>query len=64
MHAGTMQSVLHLQVLGAPLASGLLMADGFLNLKGWQWLFLLEGLPTVFMALWVRILSFCQPVCT
>ena len=28
-------------------------ADGFLGLRGWQWLFLLEGIPTVFLGIWV-----------
>ena len=32
-------------VIGAPLASLILGTDGVLNLHGWQWLFLLEGLP-------------------
>jgi MFS family permease len=34
-------------VVGAPLAAGLLQLDGLVGLKGWQWLFLLEGLPTI-----------------
>lgn len=34
-------------VVGAPLAAGLLQMDGFASLQGWQWLFLLEGLPTI-----------------
>ena len=42
------------QVLGAPLASGLLLADGALGLHGWQWLFLVEGAPTIIAGLWVR----------
>jgi hypothetical protein len=29
------------------------IADGFLGLRGWQWLFLLEGIPTVFLGIWV-----------
>lgn len=35
------------QVVGAPLAAGLLRLDGTAALRGWQWLFLLEGLPTI-----------------
>lgn len=35
------------------MASGLLLTDGFLNLHGWQWLFLLEGLPTICLGIWV-----------
>lgn len=35
------------QVLGAPLAAGILAMDGLAGLRGWQWLFLLEGLATI-----------------
>ncbi|MFL9826822.1 MFS transporter [Rhodoplanes sp. SY1] len=31
--------------IGAPLSSLLLQTHGFLGLSGWQWLFILEGLP-------------------
>jgi MFS family permease len=35
-------------VIGAPLSGAILQfADGLLSLRGWQWLFLLEGLPSV-----------------
>lgn len=34
-------------VIGGPLAGLLLGMDGLLGLHGWQWLFLLEGLPAV-----------------
>lgn len=34
-------------VLAAPLAAVLLPLDGFQGLKGWQWLFILEGIPSV-----------------
>jgi ACS family 4-hydroxyphenylacetate permease-like MFS transporter len=30
-----------------PLSGYILALDGLWNLKGWQWLFLLEGLPSV-----------------
>ncbi len=33
--------------LGSPLSVLLLELDGALGLRGWQWLFVLEGLPTV-----------------
>jgi ACS family tartrate transporter-like MFS transporter len=34
-------------VIGGPLAGGLLGLDGRLGLAGWQWLFLVEGLPAM-----------------
>jgi ACS family tartrate transporter-like MFS transporter len=37
-------------VIGAPLSSALLQLDGALGLKGWQWLFLIEGLPAMLLA--------------
>jgi ACS family tartrate transporter-like MFS transporter len=43
-------------IVGAPLSEALLALDGWLGLRGWQWLFLLEGLPAVVLgvlALWV-----------
>lgn len=36
-------------VIGGPLAGYLLGMDGVVGLRGWQWLFLLEGLPAVFL---------------
>ena len=34
-------------VIGAPLAGVILELDGWHGLEGWQWLFLLEGIPAV-----------------
>jgi ACS family tartrate transporter-like MFS transporter len=34
-------------IVGAPVSEALLTLDGWLGLKGWQWLFLAEGLPAV-----------------
>src|ERR671911_674681 len=34
-------------VIGGPLSGALLGLDGWLGLQGWQWLFLLEGVPSV-----------------
>jgi MFS transporter, ACS family, tartrate transporter len=42
-------------VVGSPMSEGLLKLDGVWGLHGWQWLFLVEGLPAVvlgFVALW------------
>jgi ACS family tartrate transporter-like MFS transporter len=33
--------------IGAPIATSLLELNGLLGLAGWQWMFLLEGLPTI-----------------
>ena len=33
--------------IGAPISTAILQLDGLMGLKGWQWLFLCEGLPTV-----------------
>jgi MFS family permease len=35
--------------VGSPLSALLLQADGLLGLRGWHWLFILEGIPTVVM---------------
>jgi ACS family tartrate transporter-like MFS transporter len=34
-------------IIGAPLSDALLTLDGLLGLRGWQWLFLVEGAPAV-----------------
>jgi ACS family tartrate transporter-like MFS transporter len=38
-------------MIGAPLSEALLKLDGRLGLHGWQWLFLVEGLPAVVLGL-------------
>lgn len=35
--------------IGGPIGAGLLSLDGLWGLHGWQWLFLLEGLPSALM---------------
>jgi ACS family tartrate transporter-like MFS transporter len=37
-------------VIGGPLSSVLLLLDGTWGLRGWQWLFVVEGLPAVLLA--------------
>jgi len=37
-------------VVGAPLSGWLLGLDGTLGLHGWQWLFILEGLPSMLLS--------------
>jgi ACS family tartrate transporter-like MFS transporter len=36
-------------VIGGPIAGALLQLDGLHGLQGWQWLFLIEGLPAVLL---------------
>ena len=35
--------------IGAPFSTSLLYLDGMLGYRGWQWMFLLEGLPSVIL---------------
>jgi ACS family tartrate transporter-like MFS transporter len=37
-------------VLGGPLGGNLLKLDGWLGVAGWQWIFLVEGVPAVLLA--------------
>lgn len=37
-------------ILGGPLSSLILELDGAYGLRGWQWLFIIEGLPACFLA--------------
>ena len=38
-------------VIGAPVSGLLLGLDGAMGLKGWQWLFIIEGVPSVLLGL-------------
>lgn len=38
-------------ILGGPVSGAILSVGSYAGLQGWQWLFLLEGLPTFFLAL-------------
>jgi ACS family tartrate transporter-like MFS transporter len=42
--------------VGAPVSALILSADGFWGLKGWQWLFIVEGLPSCVLG--VVVLAF------
>lgn len=35
--------------IGSPITASFLLADGFFGLKGWQWVFVGEGIPTVLL---------------
>ncbi|TFV71166.1 MFS transporter [Bradyrhizobium frederickii] len=38
-------------VIGAPISGLLLGLDGLMGLKGWQWLFIIEGIPSVLLGI-------------
>jgi MFS transporter, ACS family, tartrate transporter len=40
-------------VIGGPLSGATLELDGVIGLEGWQWLFLIQGLPAIAVGLWV-----------
>lgn len=40
-------------MFGAPIAASLLALDGLFGLAGWQWLFVVEGLPTIALGLYI-----------
>ena len=42
-------------VLGSPLSSALLEMDGIAGLKGWQWMFILDGVPAVLLGIVVLV---------
>lgn len=42
-----------LGLFGGPLGGLLLELNGWHGLKGWQWLFLLEGIPSMLLSIWV-----------
>lgn len=44
-------------IVGGPLAGALLALDGALGLHGWQWLFIVEGVPAIALAfvVWARL---------
>ena len=45
-------------IVGAPISAALLGLDGRLGLHGWQWLFLVEGLPAVILGVFaLRVLT-------
>jgi ACS family tartrate transporter-like MFS transporter len=37
--------------LGSPISAALLGIDGWLGLRGWQWMFILEGVPAILLGL-------------
>jgi D-galactonate transporter len=43
-------------VIAGPMSSWLLQLNGLLGLKGWQWMFLVQGLPAVVMGVFILVL--------
>ncbi|MGH9771856.1 MAG: MFS transporter, partial [Candidatus Acidiferrales bacterium] len=41
--------------IGSPLSAALLGTDGWLGLAGWQWLYILEGIPAVLLGLFCLV---------
>src|SRR5689334_20242442 len=48
-------------IVGAPLSTWILHLDGAAGLRGWQWLFLIEGLPAVVLGLVVLMVLTDRP---
>ena len=48
-----MLGIVGASVIGGPLSGATLELDGVLGLEGWQWLFLVQGLPAVAMGFYV-----------
>jgi len=38
-------------VIGSPISAALLETDGWLGLRGWQWMFILEALPAILLGI-------------
>jgi ACS family tartrate transporter-like MFS transporter len=49
--ASFMTAVVIAGIIGGPLSGALLRLDGFAGLAGWQWLFVVEGLPAVLLGI-------------
>ena len=47
--------------LGAPVSGLLLQMDGIMGLQGWQWLYIIEGIPAILLGLLTPILMTDRP---
>jgi len=47
-------------LVGNPLAGWIMQLDGVGGLRGWQWLFLIEGLPPVLLGVGILLLPRCR----
>lgn len=48
-------------IIGGPIATHLLVPDGWLGVAGWQWIFLAEGIPAVLFAIGCMLLLRDRP---
>ena len=48
-------------IIGGPLSAGLLMLDGWLGIAGWQWIFLVEGVPAIILAVFCTMIIDDRP---
>jgi MFS family permease len=48
-------------MLGSPISGALLGLDGWLGLRGWQWMYLLEGVPCIIFGLLMLVLLDATP---
>ena len=59
--AGFMTAVVVAGVIGGPISGSLLSLDGALGLAGWQWLFLVEGIPSIILGVIVLFVLVDRP---
>jgi len=59
--AGFMTAVVVAGIIGGPISGALLSFDGFAGLAGWQWLFVVEGVPAIVLGVVVLRLLPEQP---
>ena len=59
--AALMTATLSAGIIGGPVSGALLNLDGLAGLAGWQWLFLLEGVPAVILGLVVLVVLTERP---
>ena len=53
--ASFMTAVVTAGIVGGPLSGALLTMDGWIGLAGWQWMFLLEGVPATILGILVLV---------